>query len=103
MKNISLAIVLILSLAACDPFEDGYGQDHSKYVKQGEQLVYCSSPVNIPQEILYYTSQQIVNKMEVPELAEPFSSYYITDVLGNVYSINSDEMNNYECYEVVER
>lgn len=104
MRVILMSLLLSIGLAGCDPITTAeYGQDHSRFVKPGEQLVYCASEVNIPQELLYYTSNQVVNKMDVPQLAEPFTSYYITDVLGKVYAINSDEMNNYTCYEVVKR
>lgn len=104
MRTFLITLFFVSCLVGCEPTgETGYGSNHAKYLKQGEQLVYCSSEVNIPQELLYHTSKQVINKMDVPELAEPFTSYYITDVLGDVYAINSDEMNNYKCFEVVQR
>lgn len=100
--KIVAALVLCLACAACVPPESdgGYASEHSQYIKAGEELIYCQSEVNIPEEILYYKSKQIVNRFDVPELAEPFESYYITDVLGEVYAINSDEINNYDCFSV---
>lgn len=95
----ALAVTLLLS--ACDLIaEQTYNPDHSTYIKEGEQLVFCKSEYNIPSELLYYKSGQIVNQIDVPQTAEPFTSYYITDVLGKVYSINSDEIANYSCFNV---
>ncbi len=95
----TLAIAILL--AACGmPAQQSYNPDHTTYIKEGEELIFCESKYNIPSQLLYYKSGQVENKIDVPQTAEPFSSYYITDVLGNVYSINSDEIANYSCFNV---
>ena len=99
--KIVYALTIAILLSACDYIaEQTYNPDHATYIKEGEQLVFCKSEYNIPSELLYYKSGQIVNQIDVPQTAEPFTSYYITDVLGNVYSINSDEIANYSCFNV---
>lgn len=94
-----IALTSILCLSACTSSKN-YDKDLSKYLKSGEQLIVCESQYNIPSKLVYYKSKQIENKIDVPQMAEPFSSYYITDVLGNVYTINSNEIENYSCSEV---
>lgn len=95
----TLAVALLLT--ACSPAAQvAYNPDHTSYIKEGEELIFCKSQYNIPSELLYYKSGQVVNQIDVPNTAEPFASYYITDVLGNVYSINSDEIANYSCFNV---
>lgn len=94
-----MTLTLLLLLTACkNPKE--YNKDLSKYIKPGEELIVCQSQYNIPNKIVYYKSKQVENKIDVPQMAEPFSSYYITDVLGNVYTINSNEIENYSCSKV---
>lgn len=102
MKSIIVASLIIVLSGCVDP-QKNYNPDHSVYLKPNEELIYCVSAYNIPSELLYYKSGQVENKIEVPQEAEPFSSYYITDVLGEVYSINSDEISNYTCSKVVKR
>lgn len=99
-----LFVALILSSSSCSSqtttVEDNYGSDYSTYLKQGEELVYCKSPTNIPEELLYYVSKQVKINVNVPELAEPFTSYHITDVKNKVFSVNSDEFKTYVCFTV---
>lgn len=102
--KIVYALAIALLLTACDPATQvTYNADHTSYIKEGEELIFCKSQYNIPSELLYYKSGQVVNQIDVPNTAEPFASYYITDVLGNVYSINSDEISNYSCFKVEKR
>lgn len=102
--KIVYALAIALLLTACDPVAQvTYNADHTSYIKEGEELIFCKSQYNIPSELLYYKSGQVVNQIDVPNTAEPFASYYITDVLGNVYSINSDEISNYSCFKVEKR
>ena len=102
--KIVYALAIALLLSACDPVTQvTYNADHTSYIKEGEELIFCKSQYNIPSELLYYKSGQVVNQIDVPNTAEPFASYYITDVLGNVYSINSDEISNYSCFKVEKR
>lgn len=99
MKHNILLTILVL-LAACSPQAKEYGE-HAQWLKAGENLIYCHSDTNIPNDLLYYQSAQVVNQIEVPQnVADSFKSYYITDVLGQVYSINSNEIPNYKCYLV---
>lgn len=100
-----LLAALMLSASSCSgqnakAVDDGYGADYAVYVKQGEELVYCKSSTNVPTELLYYTSKQVKINVNVPELAEPFTSYHITDVKNKVFSVNSDEFKTYVCFTV---
>lgn len=92
-------ITLLVLLVGCKNTKD-YDEDLSKYIKTGERLIVCESRYNIPNKIVYYKSNQIENRIDVPQMAEPFSSYYITDVLDRVYTINSNEIENYSCSKV---
>lgn len=101
MKNIILFLGISLFLCGCFPPKDSnreYGE-HAQYLNPAEQLIYCESSTNLPAKLLYYQSKQVVNNIDVPrDLDGTFKSYYITDVLGQVFSINSDEIPNYKCY-----
>lgn len=99
MKKLAFICVLLL-LSGC---KKTYSNDLSDYIKPGEDLIVCESQYNVPSKIIYYKSKQVVNKIDVPQMAEPFESYYITDVLGNVYTINSNEIENYSCSKVDKR
>lgn len=89
-------------LAACATSSDVKYPNAGKYIKQGEELVYCESPYNVPPVILYYKSQvkSFTGAIEIPPAAEPFSTYVVKDVLGDSYFITSDEIKNYECVDV---
>lgn len=102
--KIVYALAIAIFLTACSTSApQSYNPDHTTYVKEGEELIFCESKYNLPSQLLYYKSGQVENKIDVPQTAEPFSSYYITDVLGNVHSINSDEIANYSCFKVEKR
>lgn len=94
------AICLIILCSSCtqNNVSPATYSDPSSYVKPGEELVYCVSDNNLPNKILFYKSDQVVNNIYLPAAVKTdFKSYYITDVLGKVYSINSNEMPNYTC------
>ena len=95
-----LYIVLCMTLLVSCGKPKEYG-DHTQWVRSDERLIHCHSDINIPNDLLYYQSKQVVNEIVVPQqVSQSFKSYYITDVLGNVFSINSNEIPNYKCYLV---
>lgn len=97
MKPLFLSI-LIIALSACksQKYDDALG-----YVKDGEQLVVCESPWNIPEKLIFYKSQQTTNNVPVPDnMKDEFFSYHIVDVLGDSYFINSNEFQTYNCIQL---
>lgn len=96
MKRILFITLTCLLLIACR--EKDYN-DPSQYIKRGETLLYCQSEYNIPSEILFYKSAQVMNITENLNGAD-FINYFITDVHGKMYSININEINNYVCVEI---
>jgi hypothetical protein len=100
-NKILISIALFVGLVACSTNITGhYDANHAVYVKQNEELIYCTSKNNLPAELLYYKSEQVEYKSTIPTPVT-FHTFYITDVLGKVYSINSDEVVNYTCSKVV--
>lgn len=96
-----LLTIAVFLLAGCDVPNNKAAQysDAQSYYKAGYELIHCTSSNNIPKELLFYTINRETSLIaNSPD--DTLMVYYISDVKGDFYAINSDELTNYKCASV---
>lgn len=95
-----ILILLAILIAGCSK-PTGYNEP-SSYYKADDKLVLCTSATGVPNKLLFYLSKQVSSK--VPNAPDTkFNVFFITDVNGDTYSLNTDELINYTCTVVTEK
>jgi len=71
-----------------------------KALQSNDVVIRCVNPYGIPKELTFQKSQ--VTKLVIEEDigGKPFVNYYIVDVYGKTYSINSSELANFACEQL---
>lgn len=97
---ISILITLFSACSSAQVYENKYINPHN-YIKENENLIYCKSEYNIPEEILFYESMKKLDKeYDIGDSKNTIKSYIIVDVLGKAYYVNDYEFENYNCESI---